>query len=102
MITVAAVLTRLPALDENRLRAWIAEEWVRPVHRGGEYLFAEIDVARLHLILDLMQLDVGEGAVPVVLSLLDQLHDTRRQLRRVLQSVDAPAPDELRRRLTGR
>jgi chaperone modulatory protein CbpM len=99
MITVATVLARLPGLDADRLQYWITQEWVRPVRRGGEVLFGEIDVARLHLILDLQELEVGEDAVPVVLSLLDQLHESRRHMRRLLDALDAGAAEEVARRL---
>jgi chaperone modulatory protein CbpM len=99
MITFTAVLSRLPALDERRLRVWIEQEWVRPVQRGGELLFADIDVARLHLILDLEQFDVGEGAMPVVLSLVDQLHTTRRQMRRMVEALDQGTAEAILRRL---
>lgn len=99
MITFTAVLSRLPALDEQRLRGWIDQDWVRPIRREGELLFADIDLARLHLILDLEQLDVGAGAMPVVLSLLDQLHATRRQMRRMLASLDVGTAAEVARRL---
>jgi chaperone modulatory protein CbpM len=103
MITFAAVLARLPALKEQRLRLWIAQDWVRPVHRGGELMFEDIDLARLHLILDLQDsLEVGEAAVPVVLSLLDQLHATRRQMRRLLDAMDAGTAEEILRRLERR
>ena len=68
MITVAAVLARLPGLDEQRLQMWIAEEWVRPIRQGNGMYFAEIDVARINLILELQELEVGNGAMPVVLS----------------------------------
>ena len=87
MITVAAVLARLPALDEPLLRAWIAEDWVRPTWQGAELLFAEIDVARLTLILELRELEVGAGAMPVVLSLIDQMHQQRRLMRRVAAAL---------------
>jgi chaperone modulatory protein CbpM len=99
MITIAAVLARLPGLEAERLHDWIAQEWVRPVRRGGELLFHDIDIARLHLILDLHEMEVGEAAVPVVLSLLDQLHDTRRQMRRLVQALDAGTAEQIFRRL---
>jgi chaperone modulatory protein CbpM len=103
MITFAAVLARLPALEEQRLRLWIAQDWVRPVQRGGELMFEDIDLARLHLILDLEDsLEVGEAAVPVVLSLLDQLHATRRRMRRLLDALDAGTAEEILRRLEQR
>ena len=87
MITVAAVLARLPGLDEQRLRLWIAEDWVRPVQQGGGLFFAEIDVARLNLILELHELEVGAGAMPVVLSLLDRVHQQRRQMRLIVAAL---------------
>ena len=88
MISFTAVLQRLPGLNADRLELWIKQEWVRPVRSGGQVLFAEIDVARLHLIMDLETMEVGEGAMPVVLSLLDQLHESRRQMRRLCQALD--------------
>lgn len=91
MITVAAVLARVPGLDERRLRLWIAEDWVRPTTRAGEPVFEEIDLARVRLILDLDQMEVGSAAMPVVLSLLDQLHDHRRQMRRVVAVMEQQA-----------
>lgn len=99
MITFTAVLARLPALDERRLRLWVEQDWVRPVRSQGELMFAEIDLARLHLILDLQALEIGEGAMPVVLSLLDQLHETRRHMRRLVETLDAEAAGEVWRRL---
>lgn len=95
MITLAAVLSRLPALDEPRLLFWVAQDWIRPARRGGELVFADIDLARMHLILDLQALDIGEQAVPVVLSLLDQLHTTRRQMQRVVEALSPDAFDRL-------
>ncbi len=93
MITVAAVLARLPELDEQRLRVWIAEEWVRPVRQGGGLFFAEIDVARLNLILELQELEVGPSAMPVVLSLLDRVHLQRRQMLRVVAALRSAGVD---------
>ncbi len=93
MITLEAVLTRLPHLDAARLEGWIAEGWVRPDREGGRQegrpVFEEIDVARCRLILELEEeMEVGEAAMPVVLGLLDQLHRTRRQLRLVAEALE--------------
>lgn len=94
MIGFDTVLLRVSGLDAARLEAWIAEGWVRPERRAGAYLFQEIDVARCRLILELHEeLEVNEAAMPVVLGLLDQLHQTRRQLRRVVEALEqARAP----------
>lgn len=102
MISVAAVLQRVPGLDARTLSVWIERDWVRPVRRAAEPEFQEIDVARMRLILELHhELDVGEGAMPVVLSLLDQLHETRRQMRALCAALDA-APDEPARAVVAR
>ena len=69
-------------LDEQELEDWIARRWVQPEEFAGEYLFEEIDVARVRLLRVLrhdLQLDVS--ALPVVLLLLDQLHAAHRALR---------------------
>ena len=89
MIPFESVLTRVSGLDAPRLEAWIAEGWVRPARQEGRLLFEEIDIARCRLILELHEeLEVNEAAMPVVLHLLDQLHQTRRQLRRLAQAIE--------------
>ena len=94
MIGMAAVLARVPGLDAGTLELWVAQEWVRPARRAGQPVFAEIDVARLHLIVELRQaMEVGDSAMPVVLSLLDQLHATRRQLRLLHAALEAAGPE---------
>ena len=81
MITLAALVQRVPGVDAGTLRVWIAQEWVRPRHEAGEPAFEEIDVARVRLIVELRdELEVGEPAIPVVLSLLDQLHAAHGRL----------------------
>ncbi|MFC7735324.1 chaperone modulator CbpM [Roseomonas sp. GCM10028921] len=97
MISFEAVLARVSGLDAARLEAWVGEGWVRPDRQAGRLLFQEIDVARCRLILELEEeLEVGESAMPVVLGLLDQLHQTRRQLRRLAEALErgggAPGP----------
>lgn len=83
-------------LDRAELESWIAERWVLPTPDDGDFLFDEADVARCHLIDELRQdLSVNDEAMPVVLSLLDQLY----ALRRALISLDAAirhAPAEAR------
>lgn len=103
MITVTTVLQRVRGLDEPTLRRWIAQEWVRPARRGEAPVFEEIDIARLHLILELRdQMEVGETAMPVVLSLLDQLHASRRHMRRLCEMLDAAGPEDRVHDILGR
>jgi len=96
MITLQTVCETIPGLTEADLRHWLAQDWVRPDQRAGEPAFREIDVARIRLICELHQdLEVEEPTVPLVLSLLDQLYATRRQLRLVLEALDEPVREKL-------
>jgi chaperone modulatory protein CbpM len=88
------VATLFPDIAAPIIHDWIARGWV---HVEGaspdEWVFAEIDIARIRLIRELrIDLDVDEGALPLVLSLLDQVYGLRRTLKtmaRVLE--DQPA-----------
>jgi chaperone modulatory protein CbpM len=92
MISLQSVCAAVPGLTEEDLLRWLEQDWVRPERRAGEPAFREIDVARIRLIRELhMDFEVDEPTVPLVLSLLDQLYATRRQLRLVLETLDPPA-----------
>jgi chaperone modulatory protein CbpM len=91
MITLHSVCEKVPGVTEAELRHWLEQDWVRPVRSDGEPAFQEIDVARVRLILELhTELEVEPPTVPLILSLLDQLYATRRQLRLVLEALDPP------------
>ena len=101
MITIDVVIAEVSGLSREDLEGWIANEWVKPERQAGHYAFAEIDVARVRLIQQLRdEMDVNEAALPVVLSLLDQLYDLRRQMRDFHAALVEVAPDDIRRKLT--
>jgi chaperone modulatory protein CbpM len=90
-LTITAVCSTIPGLTEDALAGFMRHDWVRPARTQGEPIFSDADIARIRLILDLRAtLEVQEDTVPIVLSLLDQLYATRRQLRLVL---DQAGPD---------
>ena len=96
MITVEALCGEVPGLTRDVLEHFLAQGWVRAARREPEMQFAAMDAARVRLIVELRQeLLVEDATLPVVLSLLDQLYATRRQLRLVLKE----APPEQRARL---
>ncbi len=100
MIDIEIVVTQLPGLRLQDLERWIANEWLRPENRAGRYLFREIDVARARLIKELRDdMNLAEDALPVVLSLLNQLYDARRRLRELSDALGQTAPEEIRRNL---
>jgi chaperone modulatory protein CbpM len=102
MIGFDAVLRLIGDLQAEELRRWIAERWVRPESEPQGYLFHEVDVARVRLIRELRyDLAIDEEALPVVLSLLDQIYALRRRLAR-LQAAIEEQPPELRAALRTR
>jgi len=90
MMTPESVCARFAALRPDELRHWIDEGYVRPAAADGEPVFLEIDIERVRLILELRdELAVNEEALPLVLSLLDQVYALRRRLRGLGVAPDA-------------
>lgn len=64
-------------VPEHCLEQFIVEKWVLPFNQA-EMLFDDEDIARINLICELRNdLGVNDEAVPIILSLLDQLHHLR-------------------------
>ena len=86
-------------LERTQLVAWIEEGWVAPANENGSFLFDEADAARVNFICEMVRdLMIGEEAVPVVLSLVDQLNAARATLKQVLIAIEE-VPDPARARL---
>lgn len=84
MITVDILYARFARLSPDDLQRWISAGHVRCESDSGAPCFHEIDVERIRLILELRHdLAVNEDALPVVLSLLDQVYALRRRLRQL-------------------
>jgi chaperone modulatory protein CbpM len=93
------VVAHVSEVSVRRLRTWVRRGWIRPVRQGREHTFSELDVARIRLVCQLKdELSIDEEAIPVVLSLLDQVYGLRRELRNLARAVDAQ-PDAVRRRV---
>jgi chaperone modulatory protein CbpM len=91
----AEVVRRLGTISVTELRVWCAAGWVAPARGEAGPVFDEVDLARLCLVRELRDdLGLDEGAIPVVLSLLDQLYGVRRELRALARAVDQQ-PDEV-------
>lgn len=97
MITIETVCLRISGLEQGELERWIGENWICPSGAPGAWRFGEIDVARIRLIRELRHdLQLGEEALPVILSLLDQLYAERRRLRALRQVLERETPVERR------
>jgi chaperone modulatory protein CbpM len=100
MIPEQELLAVVGRLKAEALRRWIALGWISPAQSVHGPIFEEADVARVRLICDLVyDIQMDEESLPVVLSLLDQLHDTRRILKRLTSALDR-LPEEMRREVT--
>jgi chaperone modulatory protein CbpM len=93
MIDLRVLLRQVGDVEEADVRQWIAQEWVRPSGPAQAPVFQDVDVARVRLIIELRRdLGVNEDAVPVVLSLLDQLYRERDRQRRLRDALAARVP----------
>ena len=100
--TEEKVLSEIRRLTRRDLRIWVREGWVRPAMSEGGPIFDEIDVARLRLLCDLRkEMALTPDAVHVVLTLIDRLHQTRRDLHMLLSALD-DQPGEVRRAVAAR
>lgn len=104
MIGIETLVVQVRGLDRAALERWIDAALVRPEGEPGEWRFRDIDVARVRLIVELRQeMRVEEPTLPLVLSLLDQLYDARRAMRRLgvaVAGVDEATRTRLRDMLT--
>lgn len=99
-------LIRVHRIERHEVMAWIEAQWIRPQRTDGDWLFDPLDEARVQLICELRQdMQVGDEAMPIVLSLLDQLYAAREVLNcvnRAIQDLPPPLRDEIRDYLKSR
>lgn len=99
MIAYAEIFDVVEGLDEAQLSRWVSRGWVRPEGRGDTARFSDADIARVRLIRECrVELEIDSEAMPVVLSLLDQLHGLRRELSALAGAVEGQ-PDDIRREI---
>lgn len=92
MFSIQQVVTEI-GISETDLRLWIEQRWVLPVKQEDSFVFDDVDLARARLIRELrVDLMVNEEAIPVVLSLLDQVHALRRALASINAAIDKASP----------
>ena len=90
MMRVDDLVEAISALQRSDLEAWIREELVVPRQEAGTLLFTEIECARVRLICTLRyDLEIDPDTLPVVLSLVDQLYDTRQRLWSLTAAIAA-------------
>ena len=96
MKSLDEVLVELRTVQRTEILAWIEASWVRPEADDHEPRFRQGDVARLRLIRELHHdLAIDTEAMPVVLSLVDEMYTLRRRLAAVARAL-AETPAEVR------
>ena len=100
--TQQQVVAAVPGLSQARLAAFLQAKLVFPLQSPSGPLFRPIDLARLELLGDLADhLDMKADALGVVITLIDQLHASRRNLHAMAQAL-ADEPQDLRQRVGAR
>jgi chaperone modulatory protein CbpM len=93
------LMAMIAELSAPRLHRWIRMGWVRPERHEGAALFHDVDVARVRLLIALEhELEFDEETLPLILSLLDQVHGLRNELRALAGAVDEQ-PQHVRERI---
>lgn len=93
MPTEQDVVARVESLTVTRLRVWVRQGLIKPADEA-EQGYSEADIARAALIHTLEdELGFSEEDVPVLLSLIDQIHGLRSELRGLLEALDELPPD---------
>jgi chaperone modulatory protein CbpM len=91
---LVAAIDELTASD---LEAWVSSGSVAPAGRPRKLRFSAADCARVHLICDMRHhLMIDDEAMPIVLSLLDQVYGLRQRLGAMGAAIEAQ-PEPVRR-----
>lgn len=93
------VVMRVDRLTLRELRLWVRKGWVRPAEGTAGPRFDEVDVARIRLLRDLSKdMSISADALPLLLSLIDRLNQTRREfqcLQRALEGQPEPVRQDI-------
>ncbi len=88
------IISSIAELSHEDLQAWIHEELVRPSEHQGTFLFDDQECARVQLICTLhYDMDVETNTLPIVMDLIDEVHEHRRQLRKLSNAILAQNAD---------
>lgn len=100
MIRETELIAQFTCLERHVLIAWIDDGVITPHRDEQGYLFDRIDESRVALACDLhYRMGLDHASLPVILSLIDQLHDVRYHLRSLTRAV-ASQPDTVRLEIT--
>lgn len=94
-------ITTVTRLTRARLTTYVKHEFLHPTRSDAGPVYSAADLARIELICDLVeQFELKDDALGVVLSLIDQLHGVRGELRRIMAAIEAQPEDQQQQILT--
>lgn len=94
MIVFEELIGRFAGLEARELARWVENRWVLPERRQNTWIFHDVDVARVELILEIRnEFAIDDDALALMLSLLDQVYDLRRQLGRLCEALASQPPE---------
>jgi len=90
MMRIDDLVAAIDSLQRSDLETWIEEELVIANQEAGTFLFSDMESARVRLICALRyDLEIDTDSLPVVLSLIDELYETRQRLLSLTSAVVA-------------
>lgn len=95
----AEVIAAVTRLTKPQLKTFVELEIVTPIHSDAGLLFRRVDLARIELLCELSEdFELDEDALGVVISLIDQLHNARTDLRALVGAIEVE-PIDVRTRI---
>ncbi|MDO5620482.1 MAG: hypothetical protein Q4G24_03325 [Paracoccus sp. (in: a-proteobacteria)] len=90
----AETIAFIEDLDPPRLAGFVRLQVVQPVQSEAGHQYREVDLARLRLLVGLVQdYALQDDALVMVMSLIDQLNDRRAEMEGLLRALAQEAPD---------
>lgn len=94
MTSIDELVGSISLLQRTDLELWIRESLVVPESDGEDLRFSESECARVQLICTLRYaLEVEQETLPLVMSLMDQLYETRGKFKAMAAAVAAQPPE---------
>ena len=88
MMSFEELVVTIDSLRQGDLQRWVEESGVSPLREGDTLQFSDRECARVRLICTLhYDYEIETDTMPVILSLLDQLYETRRRLHALAAAV---------------
>lgn len=94
------VVSRMLGVHPQTLRLYEKEGFVRPKRIGGQRLYSESDVERLHLILELTRdLGVNRAGVEIILRMRHRLESLQSEVEEMLTIMEEDMRLEFREKI---